>query len=166
MSQITHKGKSVTTYGHLPEKGEKAPHFELLRSDLTVATLQDYKGKRVIMNIFPSIDTHVCATSVRNFSDKAAELDNVVVLNISRDLPFAQERFKKDSGANNIENLSDFRERNFGKDYGLEMLDGSWEGLLSRVVIVLDENGHILHTEQVKDIGQEPNYLEALKPLL
>lgn len=166
MSQITHKGNSITTYGHLPEIGEKAPHFELLRSDLSVATLQDYKGKRVVMNIFPSIDTFICATSVKNFSEKVSELDNVVVLNISRDLPFAQERFKKDNKIENCENLSDFRERNFGKDYGLEMIDGSWEGLLSRVVIVLDENGKILHTEQVKDIDKEPDYLEALKPLL
>lgn len=166
MSQITFKGKQVTTYGHLPEKGEKAPHFELLKSDLSVATLQDFKGKRVIMNIFPSIDTNVCATSVKNFNDKVAELDNVVVLNISRDLPFAQDRFKNDNGVSHGINLSDFRERNFGKDYGLEMIDGPLEGLLSRVVIVLDENGKILHTEQVKEIGEEPNYLEALKPLL
>ncbi|WP_029033526.1 thiol peroxidase [Salinimicrobium terrae] len=166
MSQITHNGKSVTTYGHLPEKGERAPHFELLKSDLSVATLQDFKGKRVIMNIFPSIDTNVCATSVNNFSERAADLDNVVVLNISRDLPFAQERFIKDNGVENVVNLSDFRERNFGKDYGLEIIDGPLEGLLSRVVIVLDENGKILYTEQVKEIGQEPDYLEALKPLV
>lgn len=166
MSQITQDGKPVTTYGHLPEKGERAPHFELQKSDLSIATLQDYKGKRVIMNIFPSIDTNVCATSVRNFNEKASELDNVVVLNISRDLPFAQERFKKENEVGNVNNLSDFKERNFGKDYGLEMIDGPWEGLLSRVIIVLDENGKILHTEQVKDIGQEPDYLEALKPLL
>lgn len=166
MSQVTHKGKTVTTYGHLPEKGERAPHFELLKSDLSVATLQDFKGKRVIMNIFPSIDTNVCATSVRNFNEKVSELDNVVVLNVSRDLPFAQQRFISDEGLDNVMNLSDFRERNFGKDYGLEMIDGPLEGLLSRVVIVLDENGKIIHSEQVKDIGQEPNYLEALKPLL
>lgn len=166
MSQIIQNGKTVTTYGHLPEKGERAPHFELLKSDLNVATLQDFKGKRVILNIFPSIDTHVCATSVKNFNAKAAELENVVVLNISRDLPFAQERFKKDNDLGNVTNLSDFRERNFGKDYGLEMIDGPWEGLLSRVVIVLDENGKILHTEQVKDIDDEPDYLEALKVLL
>lgn len=166
MSQITHNGKTVTTYGHLPEKGERAPHFELLKSDLSVATLQDFKGKRVIMNIFPSIDTNVCATSVNNFSEKATDLDNVVVLNISRDLPFAQERFKKANGVENVINLSDFRERNFGKDYGLEIIDGPLEGLLSRVVIVLDENGKILYTEQVKEIGEEPDYLEALKPLL
>lgn len=166
MSQITFKGKMVTTYGHLPEKGERAPHFELIKSDLNIATLQDFKGKRVIMNIFPSIDTHVCATSVRNFNKKVSEMDNVVVLNISRDLPFAQQRFVSDEGLDNVMNLSDFRERNFGKDYGLEMIDGPWEGLLSRVVIVLDENGKIIYSEQVKDIDEEPNYLEALKSLL
>lgn len=166
MSQITFKGKPVTTYGHLPEKGEKAPHFELLKSDLTIATLQDFKGKRVIMNIFPSIDTIYCANSVKNFSEKVAGMDNVVLLNISRDLPFAQQRFIEAENIGNVVNLSDFRERNFGKDYGLEMIDGPWEGLLSRVVIVLDENGKILHTQQVKEINQEPNYLEALKTLV
>lgn len=166
MSQITFKNKPVTTYGRLPEVGEKAPHFELLRSDLSTATLQDFKGKRVIMNIFPSIDTNVCATSVRNFNEKATDLKNTVVLNISRDLPFAQKRFVDDEGIENVVNLSDFKERNFGKDYGLEMIDGPLEGLLSRVVIVLDENSKIIHTEQVKDIGEEPNYLEALKTLL
>ncbi|MFD0975848.1 thiol peroxidase [Salinimicrobium gaetbulicola] len=166
MSQITFKGKPVTTYGHLPEKGEKAPHFELLKSDLTIATLQDFKGHRVVMNIFPSIDTDFCSTSVRNFSKKVAEMDNVILLNISRDLPFAQQRFVEEENIGNVVNLSDFRERNFGKDYGLEMIDGPWEGLLSRVVIVLDENGKILYTQQVKEINQEPNYLEALKTLL
>ncbi len=115
MSQITHNGKPITTYGHLPEKGERAPHFELLKSDLSVATLQDFKGKRVIMNIFPSIDTNVCATSVRNFSEKAAELENVVVLNISRDLPFAQERFKNENEVGNVTNLSDFQGAQFWK---------------------------------------------------
>jgi thioredoxin-dependent peroxiredoxin len=166
MSQITFKGKPVTTYGRLPEKGEKAPHFELLNSDLTIATLQDFKGKRVIMNIFPSIDTHYCATSVRNFSKRANEMDNVVVMNVSRDLPFAQQRFTDEEKIGNVVNLSDFRERNFGKDYGLEMIDGPWEGLLSRVVIVLDETGKIVHTQQVKEIMEEPDYLDALKTLL
>ena len=166
MSQITFKGKTITTYGHLPEIGERAPHFELIKSDLGITTLQDFKGKRVIMNIFPSIDTNVCATSVRNFNEKVSELDNAIVLNISRDLPFAQQRFVSDEGLENVMNLSDFRERNFGKDYGLEMIDGPWEGLLSRVVIVLDENGKIIYSEQVKDLDQEPNYLEALKSLL
>lgn len=166
MSQITFNGKPVTTYGRLPEKGEKAPHFELLNSQLAIATLQDFKGKRVVMNIFPSIDTNVCATSVRNFAERAAEMDNVLVLNISRDLPFAQQRFIDDEKIGNVTNLSDFRERNFGKDYGLEMIDGPWEGLLSRVVIVLNDTGKIIHTQQVKEINDEPDYLDALKTLL
>ncbi len=166
MSQITFKNKPVTTYGRLPETGEKAPHFELIKSDLTTATLQEFKGQRVIMNIFPSIDTGVCATSVRNFNKRAADLKNTVVLCISRDLPFAQKRFVNDEGLENVINLSDFKEGNFGKDYGLEMIDGPLEGLLSRVVIVLDENGKIIHSQQVKDIGDEPDYLAALKTLL
>lgn len=166
MSQITFKDKTITTYGHLPEVDERAPHFELLKADLGTATLQDFKGKRVILNIFPSIDTNVCATSVRNFNERATDLKNTVVLNISRDLPFAQKRFVNDEGLQSVINLSDFKERNFGKDYGLEMIDGPLEGLLSRVVIVIDDNGKIIYTEQVKDLGDEPNYLEALKTLI
>ena len=166
MSQITFKHKPVTTYGRLPEIGEKAPHFELIKTDLSTATLNDFKGKRVVMNIFPSIDTGVCATSVRNFNERATELKNTVVLCISRDLPFAQKRFVDDERLKNVVNLSDFKERNFGKDYGLEMIDGPLEGLLSRVVIVLDENSKIVYTQQVKDIGEEPDYLQALKTLV
>ena len=166
MSQITINDKKINTYGRLPEIGEKAPHFELVRSDLSSATLQDFKGKRVIMNIFPSVDTHVCATSVRNFNDRASKLNNTEILCISRDLPFAQKRFLDDEGLKNITNLSDFRQGDFGKDYGVEMLDGPWAGLLSRVVIVLDEEGKVLHTQQVPDIDNEPDYLSALKSLL
>lgn len=166
MAQIAFNGEPVTTYGHLPEIGEKAPHFSLQKNDLSTATLNDFKGKRVIMNIFPSIDTNVCATSVRNFNEKATGLKNTVVLSISRDLPFAQKRFVDDEGLENVINLSDWKQREFGKDYGLEMIDGPWESLLSRVVIVLDEEGKIIHSQQVKDISEEPDYLEALKTLL
>lgn len=166
MPQITINDKKINTYGKLPEIGEKAPHFELVRSDLSSATLKDFKGKRVIMNIFPSVDTHVCATSVRNFNDRASKLNNTEILCISRDLPFAQKRFLDDEGLKNITNLSDFRQGDFGKDYGVEMLDGPWAGLLSRVVIVLDEEGKVLHTQQVPDIDDEPDYLSALKSLL
>ena len=166
MSQITFKDKKVNTYGSLPEIGEKAPHFELIRSDLSTATLKDFKGKRLILNIFPSIDTHVCATSVRNFNEKASTLNNTEVLCISRDLPFAQKRFVDDAGIKNVTNLSDFRQGDFGKDYGVEMMDGPMAGLLSRAVIVLDEEGKVIHTQQVSDISQEPDYLAALKPLL
>lgn len=166
MARIEFGDEKVTTYGSLPSLDEKAPHFELLRSDLSIANLEDFKGKRIIMNIFPSIDTGVCATSVRNFSKKASELENVTVLCISRDLPFAQQRFTDRESLENIVNLSDFRERNFGKDYGVEMIDGPWEGLLSRAVIVLNENGHVIHSQQVANIDDEPDYLAALKTLL
>lgn len=166
MSQITLKGEKINTYGSLPEKGERAPHFALIQSDLSTTTLNDFKGKRVILNIFPSIDTGVCATSVRKFNERATELENTVVLCISRDLPFAQKRFVNDEGLENVTNLSDFRDRNFGKDYGLEIMDGPFEALLSRVVIVLDEDGNVIHSQQVPEIGEEPDYLAALKTLL
>ncbi|MCP9200984.1 thiol peroxidase [Gramella sp. GC03-9] len=166
MARIEIGDEKVTTYGSLPSLDEKAPHFELLKSDLSIATLEDFKGARVIMNIFPSIDTNVCATSVRNFNEKATELKNVIVLCISRDLPFAQKRFLKDNKLENVTNLSDFRERNFGKDYGVEMIDGPMEGLLSRAVLVLNENGHVIHSQQVPRIDEEPDYLAALKTLL
>lgn len=166
MSTIHFKDQKITTYGNLPEIGERAPHFELMKADLSTATLNDFRGKRVVMNIFPSIDTNVCATSVKNFNEKAVGLDNTEVLCISRDLPFAQKRFINDEGLRNVTNLSDFKERTFGKDYGLEMIDGPLDGLLSRVVIVLDENSKVIYTEQVEDIADEPNYKEALKTLL
>jgi len=166
MSQITLNDKKINTYGSLPETGEKAPHFELVRSDLSTATLKDFKGKRVVMNIFPSIDTNVCATSVKNFNERASKLNNTEILCISRDLPFAQKRFVDDEGLKNVTNLSDFRQGDFGKDYGVEMMDGPMAGLLSRAVIVLDEDGKVLHSQQVPDIGEEPDYLASLKSLL
>lgn len=166
MAKVNFGENAVNTYGSLPATDERAPYFELMKSDLSKSTLDDYKGKRVIMNIFPSIDTGVCATSVRNFNEKATGLENTVVLCISRDLPFAQKRFVDDEGLKNVVNLSDFKERNFGKDYGVEMIDGPMEGLLSRAVVVLDENGNVIHTEQVSKISDEPDYLSALKKLL
>lgn len=166
MSQITFKDNKITTYGSLPETGEKAPHFELVRTDLSTATLKDFKGKKVIMNIFPSIDTNVCATSVKNFNERASKLNNTEILCISRDLPFAQKRFVDDEGLKNVTNLSDFKQGDFGKDYGVEMIDGPLAGLLSRVVIVLDEEGKVVHSQQVDDIADEPDYLSALKSLL
>ncbi len=166
MAKVELGDQMVTTYGNLPALDEKAPHFELVKSDLSIGTLEEFKGKRVIMNIFPSIDTGVCATSVRNFNKKASDLKNTVVLCISRDLPFAQQRFVSDEGLTKVINLSDFRDRNFGKDYGVEMIDGAFEGLLSRAVLVLDENGHVIHSQQVPSIDEEPDYLAALKILL
>ena len=126
----------------------------------------NYKGKRLVLNIFPSIDTNVCATSVRNFNERAKDLDNTEVLCISRDLPFAQKRFTNGEELKEVITLSDFQTQEFGKDYGLEIENGPFKNLLSRVVIVLDEEGKVIHSQQVTEIADEPDYLSALKTLL
>ncbi|MFO7869797.1 MAG: thiol peroxidase [Bacteroidales bacterium] len=165
MAQITFKGKNIHTSGSLPEIGSKAPDFTLVANDLTEVTLDMYKGKQVVLNIFPSIDTGVCAASVRQFNKLAADFDNTEVLCVSRDLPFAQARFCGAEGIENVVTLSDFNTADFGKNYGLLMEDGPLKGLHSRVVIVLNTDGNIVYTEQVPDIAQEPNYDEVLKVL-
>jgi thiol peroxidase len=136
-----------------------------VKTDLSLASLADFQGSRLVLNIFPSIDTGTCATSVRTFNAKASSLENTKVLCISRDLPFAQKRFCGAEGLENVINLSDFNTGCFGKDYGLEITDSVLAGLHSRVVIVLDENGTILHTEQVSEIANEPNYEAAITAL-
>src|SRR5690606_15787526 len=166
MATIKLGKNNVDTVGTLPKIGDSAPDFNLTAQDLSSKKLSDYKGSRVIMNIFPSIDTNVCATSVRKFNEKATGLKNTKVLCISKDLPFAQKRFVSDEEIENVTNLSDFRDGNFGKNYGVEMTNGALQGLHSRAVVVLDENGKVIHNQQVADIGQEPDYLTALKPLL
>lgn len=165
MAAITLGGNPINTNGSLPQVGSKATDFQLVKSDLSVATLADYAGSKLVLNIFPSIDTGTCATSVRTFNAKASALENTKVLCISRDLPFAQKRFCGAEGLENVINLSDFKGGSFGKNYGLEIIDGPLAGLHSRVVIVLDENGTILHTEQVNEIADEPNYEAALAVL-
>jgi thiol peroxidase len=162
MASITLGGNSIHTSGELPKVGSKAADFTLIKTDLSTATLADYKGSRVVLNIFPSIDTGTCATSVRKFNEKVSSLVNTKVLCISRDLPFAQKRFCGAEGLENVVNLSDFKNGSFGKNYGLEITDGPLAGLHSRVVIVLDENGTILYSEQVSEIANEPNYEAAL----
>lgn len=132
--------------------------FELLKTDLSTVKLSDFAGKKIILNIFPSIDTGTCATSVRKFNTKANELENTVVLCVSRDLPFAQKRFCGAEGLENVHPLSDFRTGKFGDDYGLTITTGPLAGLHSRVVIVINENGEIIYTEQVSEIADEPNY--------
>jgi len=149
MSTVTLGGNPIKTSGELPKVGTKAPEFQLVKNDLSTTTLSDYAGTKLVLNIFPSIDTGVCAASVRVFNAKASELENTKVLCISRDLPFAQKRFCGAEGLENVESLSDFKTGSFGKDYGLEILDSVLAGLSSRVVIVLDENGIVKHTEQV-----------------
>ncbi|OAB78682.1 thiol peroxidase [Cochleicola gelatinilyticus] len=166
MSNITLSGTNVETNGTLPKKGDKAPNFSLKATDLSTKTLEDYKGSRVILNIFPSIDTNVCATSVRKFNEKATGLKNTTVLCISRDTPFALKRFADDEGVEHVTNLSDFKTGDFGKTYGLQMTTGAMEGFHSRAVVVLDETGTVIHSQQVPEIGEEPDYLSALKTLL
>ena len=165
MASITLGGNPVHTNGELPTVGSKATDFNLVKTDLGSASLADFAGSKVVLNIFPSVDTGTCAASVRKFNEKASALANTKVLCISRDLPFAQKRFCGAEGLENVINLSDFKDGNFGKNYGLEITDGPLAGLHSRVVIVLDENGTILHTEQVKEIADEPNYEAALAVL-
>ncbi|MDP5101467.1 MAG: thiol peroxidase [Nonlabens sp.] len=166
MATITFQGKPTQTTGTLPAVGTQAPDFKLTKTDLSTTSLSDFKGKRVVMNIFPSIDTGVCATSVKNFNERATQLENTAVLCISRDTPFAQSRFVNDEGLENIVNLSDLKDGSFGKDYGLTIAEGPFEGLHSRAVVVLDESGSVIYNEQVPEISQEPNYLAALKTLL
>ena len=166
MATVTLKGNEIHTSGELPAVGSTAPEFTLTKGDLSSATLGDYKGKKVVLNVFHSIDTGTCAQSVRQFNTDVAELDDTVVLCISRDLPFAMNRFCGAEGIENVETLSDFRDGNFGKTYGLEYIDGPIQGLLSRVVIVIDEEGKVIHAEQVQETVEEPNYQAALEALM
>jgi len=165
MAAITLGGNPIHTNGELPQEGTKAIDFQLVKSDLSTATLQDFLGSKLVLNIFPSIDTGTCATSVRKFNEKASQLQNTKVLCISRDLPFAQKRFCGAEALENVINLSDFKTGKFGKDYGLEIIDGALSGLHSRVIIVIDEIGTIIYTEQVNEIANEPNYDAALQVL-
>ena len=166
MATVTLKGNEIHTIGNLPKTGASAPNFTLTKSDLSTVTLENYKGKKIVLNIFPSVDTGTCAQSVRQFNQEAAELDNTIVLCISKDLPFAQARFCGAEGIENVEMLSDFKDGNFGNNYGLTFSDGPLAALLSRSVVVLDENGNVLYTEQVAETVEEPNYKAALEALL
>lgn len=165
MASITLGGNPIHTNGDLPKVGTKAPDFKLLKNDLSTVSLSDFAGSKLVLNIFPSIDTGTCAASVRAFNAKAAALQNTKVLCISRDLPFAQKRFCGAEGIENAITLSDFNTGSFGKDYGLEMTDGPLSGLHSRVVIILDENAKVAYAEQVPEIADEPNYEAALAAL-
>ncbi|MFH1001254.1 MAG: thiol peroxidase [Bacteroidota bacterium] len=165
MAEITLKGNKINTLGFLPQTGAQLPDFKLVKNDLSIATLADYKGKRLVLNIFPSLDTGTCAASVRRFNKEASSLSNTVVLCISKDLPFAQARFCGAEGLNNVETLSDFRTGDFGKDYQVEILNGPLAGLESRAIVVADENGKILYTQQVSEIVDEPDYEKALAVL-
>ena len=161
MANITLKGNAVNTIGNLPENGLSIKDFALVNEKLEVKQLSDYDGKKKIFNIFPSIDTGVCASSARKFNEEVGNLENTVVINVSKDLPFALGRFCAAEGLDHVETLSDFR-GTFGDDYGVSITDSPMKGLLSRAVIVTDENSKVIYTEQVPEITQEPNYEAAL----
>ncbi|WP_298646844.1 thiol peroxidase [uncultured Proteiniphilum sp.] len=166
MADITFKGNPVHTSGELPEKGTAAPDFTLVKSDLSEARLSDFKGKYIVLNIFPSLDTGVCAASVRRFNKEAASLENTVVLGISADLPFAAGRFCSAEGIENVVTLSCFRNKSFGEDYGLLMTDGPLKGLLARAVVIVNPEGKVVHTELVPEIAQEPDYHSAINSIV
>jgi len=165
MAQITLGGNPAETNGTPPAIGSTAPNFTLVATDMSSKSLADYDGFRKILNIFPSVDTGICAASARKFNEEASKLENTKVLCISRDLPFAQNRFCAAEGLENVEMLSDFQDGSFGRDYGLEITKSAFTGLHARVVIVLDENNQVLYTEQVPEIGQAPDYASALNVL-
>ncbi|MGY4495964.1 thiol peroxidase [Pseudomonas sp. TE3610] len=165
MAQVTLKGNPVQVKGELPKVGAKAPAFSLVSGGLADVTLASFAGKRKVLNIFPSVDTPTCATSVRKFNAQANELANTVVLCISADLPFAQARFCGAEGLENVQNLSTLRGGEFKEAYGVALADGPLAGLTARAVVVLDENDNVLHTELVGEIAEEPNYEAALAVL-
>lgn len=164
MAETKFQGESVTTSGDLPEVGSVAPEINVAGTDLSDISLADFKGKRVVLNIFPSVDTGVCAQSVRTFNEKASKLENTTVLCISKDLPFALDRFCAAEGIENVVSASAFRST-FGEDYGVTQVSGPLAGLLARAVIVLDEAGKVTYTQLVPEITEEPNYDEALNAL-
>ncbi|HLT34428.1 MAG TPA: thiol peroxidase [Aquaticitalea sp.] len=165
MATVTLKGDKIHTSGDLPKKGEKAPDFKLTTTDLQTKSLKDYEGQNLILNIFPSIDTKVCALSVRQFNRQATKLDDTKVLCVSRDLPFAMKRFIGNDNVEDVVSLSDYKDGNFGKAYGVEFVDGPFETLLSRCVVVIDKERKVVYTEQVSEIDDEPNYDAAINSL-
>ncbi|MBS9767265.1 MAG: thiol peroxidase [Flavobacteriaceae bacterium] len=165
MAKITLKGNEINTIGELPKVGTQAPNFHLVATDLSEKTVEDFKGTRLVLNIFPSVDTGICATSVRKFNQEVSNLKNTKVLCISKDLPFAHSRFCGAEGLENVVSLSDFRSGDFGKNYQCTIADGALAGLLSRAIVIVDEQGKVIYTEQVPEIGQEPDYENALKTL-
>ena len=162
MAQIAFKGNPAHTAGELPKAGDSAPDFSLTGTDLADISLASYSGKNLIISVFPSLDTPVCAASVRRFNVEAGKLKNTVVICVSRDLPFAHKRFCVAEGLSNVVSASEYRNASFSDGYGLRIIDGPLAGLLSRAIIVIDATGKILYTEQVPEITQEPDYDRAL----
>jgi thiol peroxidase len=165
MAKITFKGSPINTAGSLPKVGSAAPDFKVVKTDITPLSLSEFKGKKVVLNIFPSLDTAVCAASVRRFNVEASKLAHTVVLCISKDLPFAQKRFCAAEGLDNVIPGSEYRDSNFSDAYGVRIVDGPLEGLFSRAIVIVDEKGMVAYTEQVPEIAQEPDYDKALAAL-
>jgi thiol peroxidase len=165
MAQITLQGNPIETVDSLPGVNTQAPEFTLTRTDLSDCRLSDFAGQTVVLNIFPSIDTSVCAASVRRFNAEASNYDNTVVLCVSADLPFAHQRFCEGEGLDRVIPLSVFRSPDFGKNYGVTIASGPIAGLLSRAIVIIDKEGRIVYTEQVPEIAQEPDYEAALQVL-
>lgn len=166
MSAITFKGSKVNTIGELPSVGSKALDFILVKNDLSEISLSDFKGKNIVLNIFPSLDTGVCAASVRKFNKEAAGMANTVILAVSADLPFASARFCTTEGIDNVIPASVFRNPEFAKNYGVLMTDGPLKGLLARAVVVINPEGNVSYTELVPEIAQEPNYQAAISSIV
>jgi thiol peroxidase len=165
MAKITHGGKPVNTSGNLPKVGSNAPDFNLVKSDLTNLKLSELKGKKVLLSIFPSQETGICSAAIRKFNQLAAGKENVIVLGISKDLPFAHKHFCESEGITNVVTLSGYRDQEFGKAYGVDTLDGPFAGLYARSIVIVDEKGKVIYTEQVPETAQEPNYEAALAVL-
>lgn len=162
MAHITLGNDPVTTAGDLPKVGSKAPDFKVTKTDLTDTTLNDFLGKNIVLNIFPSIATSVCSASVRKFNELAAGKNNTVVVSVSRDLPFAHKNFCEAEGIENVIPTSEYKNTGFSDNYHVKMLTGKFEGLFSRCIVVIDPSGTVVYTEQVPTIGQEPDYQKAL----
>jgi thioredoxin-dependent peroxiredoxin len=165
MAQITLKGNPIHTNGELPEVGSTALDFALVDKELATVSLKKFKGKQVVLNIFPSLDTPVCSMSVRKFNQLAEQMENTVVLCISKDLPFAQARFCGAEGLEQVITLSEFRNDDFSTKYGVKIIDGPMQGLMARAVVILNEKLEVIYTELVPEIAQEPNYDKALEQL-
>lgn len=165
MSKITLKGNEVNTCGSLPANGSAAPDFLLTKTDLSDVTMKDFAGKNIVLNIFPSVDTAVCAMSVRRFNKDIASVKNAVCLCVSLDLPFAHKRFCATEGIENVLSVSELRGHRFGEDYGVRMTSGPLAGLLSRAVVIIGKDGRVIYSQQVPDVTQEPDYAKALAAL-
>ena len=166
MTKIAFKGNPINTSGSLPQVGDKAPDFTLVNTDLEEVKLSDFKGKTVVLNIFPSLDTGVCAASVRKFNEKAGSIDNTVILGISSDLPFAAGRFCSMEGIKNTIALSVFRDDSFAKDYGVLLVDGPMKGLTARAVVIVNPEGKVIYNQLVPEITEEPDYNSAIDSIV